>query len=204
MSNYDAYDMGQRSSVVRFHDTIHVVIDEETAWFENDYYDQHTTSPTDERDDAAGNTIVDYDHDIEASVLQKSETIHEVSTPANITKQNEYDHSDLECGITNNVHNEDDIRSVQDDDSSHGEKQQQSKDWISYAFGALGLLTFLKAQLGALQCILNLFCNGQDMPTDQDDVIALVAISADKGGFMCTAAGSNGGTTFISYVVKVF
>jgi hypothetical protein len=92
--------------------------------------------------------------------------------------------------------NDDD--SLIDDNSKHNE---EGNGFMSYLFGAMGIMSFLTASGGMFGCLYKWFCSQQSLPADHDDVIAASALLSNVNKGFIFAMPGDGGTSYISYVL---
>jgi hypothetical protein len=96
------------------------------------------------------------------------------------------------------IHNRDDLA------SDDGLEQQSTNEggWISYLFGALGLVLVGVSIVKAIGCLSGMFCSNHNLPADHDDAVA-IAVGASTGankGFILSSFVGDGGSTYITYV----
>ena len=177
-------DPYQRRSVVRFQDTLHVVMEGSSA--NDDYY-------KDTIDIEA--TLVRQD----TSLCDTSSLMEEMEGVAASSNDDEHDdcnnEEDLNTGATN---------FNRDDDSSHSTGPPSGDtftDWISYMYRSYGFITSLMATGGGiLSFVISFLCpsNQNNKQIDEDDLVAITSVINGDKAFLFV--GGDGGSSFISYV----
>jgi hypothetical protein len=174
----------QRRSVVRFQDSLDAVIEDSGSSSAND---------SSNYEDAI---------DIEAPVVRQSRTSYNPSLVMGMEDIELAATSDEDQLEKDNVQAyKDDIKSNQNDDSSHSTEQipvNLTASWIDYLYRRL--LTVLVATGGnMLTAVIAFICPSNNREIGEDGLTAIASLANEDKAFLFV--GSDGGTSFISYVL---
>ena len=186
-SNSDDIDLYQRRPVVRFLDTVPVVMgtssSSSNSSIDNNYED----------------TI-----DIEAPAMQQNDTLYDSSSMMAIedvvvAASSDEDDSDNDDNIYDNKINP-------NDDSSHSAGPRSGNttdDWIAYLYRLYGFFTLMMTSgVGMLTAVISYFCPSNSNQIDEEDLMAVSSLANGDKAFLFV--GGDGGSSFISYVFALF
>ena len=190
LRNNTEEDPYQRRSVVRFHDTLDVVMEGSST--NNDYYEDaiDIESPLVRQNDT---TL----HD-SSSLVGEMEDV-ELAASSDEDDDDDDDHDNEEKTANGNA-----IDDNQKDDSSHSSGPPPGDtvvDWLSYLYRSYSFVTLLMASGGAmLTSVISFLCpsNQNNKQIDEDDLMAITSMANGDKAFLFV--GGDGGSSFISYV----
>lgn len=183
--NQDDENPYQRRSVVRFNDAVEVVVMDGSST--NDY---SNNKDYEDYDDDYYDTI-----DIEAPAVvapPKDEPVYDSTEDVVIVTSSDEESVDS--------HDIDEVENDHDSSDSEGSKQDYttSNDWISYLHRSYGFIMFLMASGGGmLTSIVSYLCPSKTQVSEDDVLAATSMMNGDKAFLF---AGSDGGSSYITYV----